>query len=126
MESAGTAPISAPRTRRDWQAQGLAELALSEFQVAQAKGDRQALRRAFYRLASYYARTLNILRSSLSRGYVGLARAAMSNLLALHWPLARMHRAAPEEVPITLTLGRQARDHYCRRTWSSCWRGATT
>ena len=94
MESAGTAPTSAPRTRGYWQAQGLAELALSEFHVAQANGDRQALRRAFYRLASYYARTLNILRSALSRGNAGLARAAMSNLLALHRPLARMHMAS--------------------------------
>ncbi len=114
MEQTVTTPTQAPRSRTYWQAQGLAELALSEFQAATAEGDLAGQRRAFYHLASYYGRTLHILRSALSTHNEPLAQAAMSNLVTLHRPLTQMHRAAPDDIPVTLTLDRKSRDEFVR------------
>jgi superfamily II DNA or RNA helicase len=104
---------SAPR-RRYWEAQGLAELVLSEFQAAVEQRDEAGQRRAFYRLASFYGRTHRILRTALESGRGPLVGAALRNLLALHRPLTFMHRAAPHTVPIILTLDREARDRFGR------------
>ena len=114
MEPTTAVPASVPKTRNYWQAQGLAELALSEFQAATAENDLAGQRRAFYQLASYYGRTMHILRSALKRGNEPLAEAAMSNLVTLHRPLTQMHRRAPDDVPVTLTLDRKARDVFVR------------
>src|SRR3954470_1352958 len=110
-EPAGTVTEVAPR-RRYWEAQGLAELVLSEFRAAVERGDMAGQRQAFFRLASYYGRTHRILRTALEGGRDALATAAMRNLLALHRPLTFMHRTSPHTVPITLTLDREARDRF--------------
>ena len=110
-ESAATTP--APR-RRYWEAQGLAELVLSEFGAAHEQQDEAGQRRAFYRLASYYGRTHRIVRTALEGRHSLLAAAALRNLVALHRPLTSMHRVAPHTVPIALTLDRDARDQFCR------------
>jgi superfamily II DNA or RNA helicase len=112
-EIAPTSP-QAPKTRTYWQAQATAELALSEFRAATEKNDPAGQRRAFYRLASYYGRTMHIVSSALAGRKEPLAQAAMSNLVALHRPLAQMHRVAPDDVPVTLTLNRKARDEFVR------------
>jgi superfamily II DNA or RNA helicase len=108
-------PTEAPgQRRRYWEAQGFAELVLSEFRAATEQGDDAGQRRAFYRLAGYYGRTHRIVRTALEGQRGPLAVAALRNLLALHRPLTVMHRAAPHTVPITLTLDREARDRFCR------------
>jgi superfamily II DNA or RNA helicase len=104
---------AAPR-RRYWEAQGLAELVLSEFGAAVEQQNEAGQRRAFFRLASYYGRTHRIVRTALERGRSPLATAALRNLVALHRPLTYMHRTAPHTVPIALTLDRDARDQFCR------------
>src|SRR5438046_1213333 len=81
----------APR-RRYWEAQGLAELVLSEFGAATERQDEAGQRRAFYRLANYYGRTHRILRTALESGRGSLAAVALRNLVALHRPLTYMHR----------------------------------
>ncbi|MCW5853172.1 MAG: DEAD/DEAH box helicase family protein, partial [Anaerolineae bacterium] len=106
-------PSETPPARRGrgyWQAQGLAELTLSEFHAALAQQNRAAIRRAFFRLVGYYTRTLYILRSALEEGKEPLAQASLRNLVVLHRPLAQMHSAAPDIVPLTLTVNREARD----------------
>lgn len=110
-EHTATPPTSG---RRYWEAQGLAELVLSEFGAAVEQQDEAGQRRAFYRLASYYGRTHRIARTALVGGRGPLATAALRNLLALHRPLISMHRVAPRTVPIALTLDRDARDRFCR------------
>jgi superfamily II DNA or RNA helicase len=112
-EPGGAVTEPAPR-RRYWEAQGLAELVLSEFRAAAERGDAAGQRQAFFHLATYYGRTHRILRTALEGGRDALATAAMRNLLALHRPLTFMHRASPHTVPITLTLDREARDQFCR------------
>ena len=108
-------PATAPAPRRRyWEAQGLAELVLSEFGAATEQQDEAGQRRAFFRLASYYGRTHRILRTALEGRRGPLAAAALRNLVALHRPLTYMHRTAPHTVPIALTLDRDARDRFCR------------
>lgn len=118
MDAASATPGSREPTtkpkRRYWQAHGLAELALGEFQVAHAEDDRAGRRRAFFLLAGYYGRTIRILRSALERGNEPLAQAALHNLIALHHPLTQMHRAAPDDVPYPLTVDRQIRDRFVK------------
>ena len=110
----GTQEPAAKPKRKYWQAHGLAELALGEFQVAHAEDDRAGRRRAFFLLAGYYGRTIRILRSALERGNEPLAQAALHNLIALHHPLTQMHRAAPDDVPYPLTVDRQIRDRFVK------------
>ena len=106
-------PAAKPK-RKYWQAHGLAELALGEFQTAHAEDERAGRRRAFFLLAGYYGRTIRILRSALERGNEPLAQAALHNLIALHHPLTQMHRAAPDDVPFPLTVDRQIRDRFVK------------
>src|SRR3954451_24115478 len=100
LEPASPEPVvAASLRRRYWEAQGLAELVLSEFGAAVERQDQAGQRRAFYRLASYHGRTHRILRTALEGGRSALATAALRNLVALHRPLTYMHRAAPHTVP---------------------------
>ena len=100
--------------RAYWQARGIAELALGRFALAVEQDDRPAQRRAFYLLTGYYARTRRIVRTALAAGNEPLFRAALGNLIALHRPLAQMHRAAPAAVPLAVVLDRAARDDLTR------------
>src|SRR5215475_4020951 len=70
-----------------WQAQSIAELALSHFEDAVARNDAASERRAFYTLATYYQRTRRIARSALDTRREPLAQAALRNLAVLHRPL---------------------------------------
>ena len=98
MPEVGEQSTAAPRPtgRTYWQAQGIAEIALSRFGLASEQGDRAAERRAFYMLARYYGRTRRIVRSALASGKEPLAQSALRNLVALHRPLTQMHRTAPD------------------------------
>src|SRR5262249_59930270 len=102
------------RARTYWQAQGIAELALSQFQTATEQGDRSGQRRAFYLLAGYYGRTRSILHGALADRREPLAQAALRNLITLHRPLTQMHRTASDVVPLALLLERTARDDFAR------------
>lgn len=97
-----------------WQAQGVAELALSQFDAGLAEDDRARERQAFYMLAHYYQRTRTIAREALSKHREPLAQAALRNMVALHRPLAHMHRSAPKAVPLSLALERRDRDGIVR------------
>src|SRR4051794_30550162 len=109
------AVLSAPhKTNGYWEAQGVAELALAQFEGGLAHEDRAEERQAFYRLAHYYQRTRTIARQALTSRREPLAQAALRNLVALHRPLAHMHRAAPRAVPLSLALERQDRDDMLR------------
>jgi len=90
-----------------WQAQGIAELALSHFEDAVQRDDSSAERRAFYTLASYYQRTRRIVRSALADKREPLAQAALRNLVVLHRPLMHMHGAAARTVPLAMVLERE-------------------
>src|SRR5215467_15534396 len=70
-----------------WQAQGVAELALSQFDTGLTQDDRAAERQAFYTLAHYYQRTRTIVRQALTSRREPLAQAALRNLVVLHRPL---------------------------------------
>ncbi|HEY2596223.1 MAG TPA: DEAD/DEAH box helicase family protein, partial [Chloroflexota bacterium] len=97
-----------------WQAQGIAELALSHFEDAVQRDDSSAQRRAFYTLASYYQRTRRIVRSALAEHREPLAQAALRNLVVLHRPLMHMHAAAAKTVPLAMVLEREDRDEIVR------------
>jgi DNA-binding MarR family transcriptional regulator len=100
--------------RNYWEAQGIAELALSRFVAAVEEGDRPSERQAFFLLANYYGRTREIVQASLFEGREPLAQAALRNLVVLHRPLAQMHRLAPDTVPLASILERAARDELVR------------
>ncbi|HET6319683.1 MAG TPA: hypothetical protein VFG86_24760, partial [Chloroflexota bacterium] len=108
--------VAAPRrtSSRYWEAQGVAELALSQFQDGLSHDDRAAERQAFYVLAHYYQRTRTIVRQALSKRREPLAQAALRNLVVLHRPLAHMHRSAPRAVPLSMALERRDRDGMVR------------
>jgi superfamily II DNA or RNA helicase len=109
--------LAAPPSRRVqtyWQAQGIAESALSHFEDAVAHDDAAAERRAFYTLASYYQRTRRIVRAALADRREPLAQAALRNLVALHRPLMYMHGAAARTVPLAMVLEREDRDEIVR------------
>ena len=108
--------VAAPRrsTSGYWEAQGVAELALSRFEDGLSHDDRAAERQAFYVLAHYYQRTRTIARQAMSLHKEPLAQAALRNLVVLHRPLAQMHRSAPRAVPLSLALERQDRDGIVR------------
>src|SRR5262245_2287786 len=97
-----------------WQAQGVAELALSQFEAGLTQDDRAIERQAFYILAHYYQRTRTIVRQALSKRREPLAQAALRNLVVLHRPLAQMHRSAPTAIPLSMALERQDRDGIVR------------
>ncbi|HEY1293714.1 MAG TPA: DEAD/DEAH box helicase [Chloroflexota bacterium] len=106
---------AAPRTVHSyWQAQGIAELALTHFEDAIQRDDSSAERRAFYTLASYYQRTRRIVRSALADHREPLAQAALRNLVVLHRPLMQMHGAAARTVPLAMVLEREDRDDIVR------------
>ena len=92
-----------------WQAQRLASSMHREFEELQEAGDEEGMRERFYVLARYYGRTLNILRSALSRGNEELVNTALHNIIALHEPMHHMHDLAPETVPFVITLDRETR-----------------
>src|SRR4051812_27502529 len=102
------------RARTYWQAQGIAELALSQFQTATEQGDRAGQRRAFYLLAGEYGGTRSIVHRGPADRREPLAQAALRNLITLHRPLTQMHRTAPDIVPLALLLDRTARDDFVR------------
>jgi hypothetical protein len=107
--------IVAPRaTRGYWQAQGIAEQAISHFEDAVQHDDASAERRAFYTLASYYQRTRRIVQSALAEGREPLAQAALRNLVVLHRPLMQMHGTATNTVPLAMVLEREDRDEIIR------------
>jgi hypothetical protein len=107
--------IAAPRTGHTyWEAQGIAELALSHFEDAVQHRDASAERRAFYTLATYYQRTRRIVRSALADHRDPLAQAALRNLVVLHRPLMHMHAAAGRAVPLAMVLEREDRDEIVR------------
>jgi superfamily II DNA or RNA helicase len=114
MVAESTSAAVAPRRREYWQANSLAEQSMTEFQEAVEQKDAAGERRAFYLVASYYGRTVRILNTALTSQKEPLARAAMHNLIILHRPLAGMHAASPDLVPITLTLRREAREGFVR------------
>jgi superfamily II DNA or RNA helicase len=97
-----------------WEAQGIAELALSQFETGLTHDDRTIERQAFYILAHYYQRTRTIVRRALSKRREPLAQAALRNLVVLHRPLAQMHRSAPNAIPLSMALERQDRDGIVR------------
>src|SRR3954447_2827019 len=105
-----------PRTvaRTYWQAQGVAELALTRFTEAAEQGDRAAQRRAFYLLTGFYGRTRRIVQAALAEENEPLAKAALRNLVVLHRPLTQMHRTAPKTVPLAVVLDPVARDDLTR------------
>ena len=72
--------------------------------------DAPRCRRIFYVLARYYARTLAIVQSALSRNQEPLLVAALDNLLHLHLPLSRLRDLAPKAVPLVLPLTETLRD----------------
>jgi hypothetical protein len=108
--------VAAPRRSSAgyWQAQGVAELALSQFEKGLSQDDRAIERQAFYVLAHYYQRTRTIVRQALSKRREPLAQAALRNLVVLHRPLAHMHRSAPRAVPLSMALERRDRDGIVR------------
>lgn len=75
-----------------------------------AEHDGPRCRRMFYVLARYYARTLAIVQSALSRRQEPLLVAALDNLLHLHRPLTRLRDLAPRAVPLVLPLSKTLRD----------------
>jgi hypothetical protein len=97
-----------------WQAQGIAELALSQFEEAVRREDSPAERREFYTLASYYQRTRRIVRSALAGRREPLAQAALHNLVVLHRPLMHMHAAASRTIPLSMVLEREDFDEIVR------------
>jgi len=99
--------------RSYWQAQGIAELSLSQFSAA-ADAPVAPQRRAYYTLAGYYGRTRQIVRTSIAGRREPLAQAALQNLITMHRPLVLMHHAAPDAVPLALILERAARDDMAR------------
>ncbi len=102
-------------TRRHyWEAQSLAEMAMTEFDEALKKGDLATQTREFYILANYFGRTLRILRTALNNSKEPLAQAALKNLVTLHRPLAKMHDESPGSIPLALSLDRQGRDDLVR------------
>lgn len=108
-------PPPPPKRRKEyWQATGLAARAQEDFLAAVEAKDTAGKRRAFYLLASYYGRTTRILNTALETKKEPLAVAAMQNLIVLHRPLAAMHTADPDTVPITLTLSKSAREGFIR------------
>jgi superfamily II DNA or RNA helicase len=106
--------MNVSRVHAYWQAQGIAELALSHFEDAVQRDDSSAEKRAFYTLASYYQRTRRIVRSALTDRREPLAQAALRNLVVLHRPLMHMHGAAARSVPLAMVLEREDRDDIIR------------
>ena len=99
--TAPAAPAPERRTGRAyWQAQGLVELSLARFEAAAEAGDAAGQRQASYVLAAFHRRTRRIIRSALADRREALAQAALRNLVVLQRPLARMHAANPEVIPL--------------------------
>jgi hypothetical protein len=100
--------------RRYWQAQALVDLENSEFASALEKDDAARQRSAYFRLAVYHGRTINILRSAIASPKESLAQAAMRNLATLHRAMMLMYKKAPANVPVALVLDRRGRDEFSR------------
>ena len=95
--------------RQYWEAQGLTDIVVHEFQAAAAAGRTDEMRAAFYLLAGYRARTITIFRWAFEHRREPLAKATLRNLIALHNGLRTMREAAPASVPRSLALGRSGR-----------------
>ena len=94
-----------------WQAQGLTELALSQFDGAKEPSKKRS---AFYRLAVYYGRTLHILNTALAEANEPLAKSATHNFVTLHRAMRNMHQAEPELIPLPLPLNPADRHEFIR------------
>jgi hypothetical protein len=102
--------VATPRPGRQyWEAQGLTDIVVSEFEAASAAGRMDQMRSAFYMLAGYRARTITIFRWAFEHGREPLAKATLRNLIALHNGLRKMREVAPTSVPRSLALGRSGR-----------------
>jgi hypothetical protein len=102
--------IAAPRPGRQyWEAQGLTDIVVPEFEAASAAGQTDQMRAAFYVLAGYRARTITIFRWAFAHRREALAQATLRNLIALHNGLRKMRELAPDAVPHSLALGRSGR-----------------
>jgi superfamily II DNA or RNA helicase len=95
--------------RQYWEAQGLTDIVVPEFEAASAAGQADRMRAAFYVLAGYRARTITIFRWAFEHRREPLAQATLRNLIALHTGLRRMREVAPASVPHSLALGRSGR-----------------
>jgi superfamily II DNA or RNA helicase len=102
------------RHRHYWQAQGLIEQQLSRFQAAVERHAIDGQRGSFYRLATYYGRTLHILNSALVHPNDELAQSALHNFMALHRALTYMHRHDREAIPIAMALHRSDQGTFVR------------
>jgi hypothetical protein len=78
-----------------WEAQGLTDIVVPEFEAASAAGRTDQMRAAFYVLAGYRARTITIFRWAFEHGREPLAQATLRNLIALHNGLRKMREVAP-------------------------------
>ena len=106
VAEAATTPRSG---RQYWEAQGLTDIVVPEFEAASAAGRSDQMRTAFYLLAGYRARTITIFRWAFEHGREPLAKATLRNLIALHNGLRKMREVAPASVPRSLALGRSGR-----------------
>lgn len=98
--------------RSYWEAQSLVELEIAEFETALAAENIPHLRSAYFRLASYHARSLAILHGSLTSQKEALLQASIRNLATLHRAMMQMRQKAPHAVPETLLLDRNGRNEY--------------
>lgn len=97
-----------------WHADGLVELALSQFRAARAGGRPDRQRAAFYRLASFHGRTLRVLHAALHARDEPLAQAALANLLTLHRAMLQLHHADPAGLPLPIALSAHSRGQFVR------------
>ena len=102
--------VATPRPGRQyWEAQGLTDIVVPEFEAAFAADRTDQMRAAFYMLAGYRARTITIFRWAFNHRREALAQATLRNLIALHNGLRKMREVAPASVPHSLALGRSGR-----------------
>jgi hypothetical protein len=79
-EQPGAEAAARPRPGRQyWEAQGLTDIVVPEFEAALAAGRTDQMRAAFYVLASYRARTVTIFRWAFEHGREPLAKATLRN-----------------------------------------------
>ena len=85
IEQPAAEPAATPHAGRQyWEAQGLTDIVVPEFEAASAAGQTDRMRAAFYVLAGYRARTITIFRWAFEHGREPLAQATLRNLIALH------------------------------------------
>ena len=102
----------APRKRAYWQAEGLVTKGWARFEAARAANSPARQRSAFFQLAKYQAKTIQILQTAFGGQNEALAQATLLNLLALHRGLMQMYRTAPDLVPVPLLMDEDAREDF--------------